>query len=391
MPPAGEPGTGPTGRAPRGFRWRRALRRVSQGLWFIPAVSVILALALSEGLLRWDEADPVVLTRAINAGSATAALSALGSGMLAFTGFVTSIVLLIIQFGTSEFSPRFLGWFRTDPTLRYALGAFIATFLFALVSTAQMGRGAAAFVPTRTLIAALLLTLLSIAMFLLLINRTSDRLRVAHVLQSLDGDARAVFDIVYPSSASQAAAAEQAARSLRGGPPAQTVHHAPVGSVLVALDRPRLVNLAVSHDAVIELVHAVGDHVPGAGALLNVYGSQAIPGRQLRSALAMGDERTFGDDPAFAFRMMVDVAIKALSPAVNDPHDPQHSPHDRAVRGPGLAPGGWPGPRFQSPARAGPGRAFSHRPRRNLPHAGRNDRSGSCRAVPATEPVSDVI
>ena len=59
-----------------------------------------------------------------------------------------------------------------------------------------MGRGAAAFVPTRTLIAALLLTLLSIAMFLLLINRTSYGLRVASVLQSLDGDARAVFDTV---------------------------------------------------------------------------------------------------------------------------------------------------------------------------------------------------
>ena len=111
--------------------------------------------------------------------------------MLAFTGFVTSIVLLIIQFGTSEFSPRFLGWFR-DPALRYALSAFIATFLFALVSTAQMGRGTAAFVPTRTLIAALLLMLLSITMFLLLIDRTSNNLRVAHILQSLDGEARAV-------------------------------------------------------------------------------------------------------------------------------------------------------------------------------------------------------
>ena len=97
------------------------------------------------------------------------------------------------------------------------------------------------------------------------------------------------------------------------------MRNSPVGSVLVALDRARLVKLAESHDAVIELVHAVGDHVPGAGALLNVYGSRAIPDKQLRSALAMGDERTLGDDPAFAIRMMVDVAIKTLSPAVNDP------------------------------------------------------------------------
>ena len=319
MSPTGEPRTSPAERARNGFRWRRALRRLLDSLWFIPAVYVILGLALSVGLLRWDEADPIVLARAISAGSASAALSALGSGMLAFTGFVTSIVLLIIQFGTSEFSPRFLGWFRTDPALRYALGAFIATFLFALVSTAQMGRGTAAFVPTRTLIAALLLTLLSIAMFLLLINRTSYGLRVAKVLQSLDGDARTVFDIVYPSSAAQAAAAEETARSLHGRVAVQTVRNSAVGSVLVTLDRPRLVNLAESHDAVIELAYAVGDHVPGGGALLNVYGSRAISGRQLRNALAMGDERTLGDDPAFTFRMMVDVAIKALSPAVNDP------------------------------------------------------------------------
>lgn len=319
MPPSSKPDMGPVEQAPSESRWRRARRRLSNSLWFIPAVYVILALALSVGLLRWDEADPLVLTRAISAGSASAALSALGSGMLAFTGFVTSIVLLIVQFGTSEFSPRFLGWFRTNPTLRYALSTFIATFLFALVSTAQIGRGTAAFVPTRTLIAALLLTLLSIAMFLLLIDRTSYRLRVANVLQSLDGDARAVFDIVYPSNAAQAAAAEEAARSLRGRPAVQTVHHSPVGSVLVALDRPSLVHLAESHDAVIELVYAVGDHVPGAGALLNVYGSQAISGKPLRNALAMGDERTLRDDPAFAIRMMVDVGIKALSPAVNDP------------------------------------------------------------------------
>lgn len=319
MPQTGEPGTIPVEQPHSSVRWRRALRRLSDSLWFVPAVYVILALALSVGLLRWDEADPIVLTRAISPGSASAALSALGSGMLAFTGFVTSIVLLIIQFGTSEFSPRFLGWMRTDPTLKYALGTFIATFLFALVSTAQIGRGTATFVPTRTLIAALLLTLLSIAMFLLLIDRTSNRLRVANVVQNLDGDARAVFDTVYPSSASQATAAEEAARSLRDRPAIQTVHNSPVGSVLVALDRTRLVNLAQSHDAVIELVHAVGDHVPGAGALANVYGSHAVSDTRLRRALAMGDERTLGDDPAFAIRMMVDVAIKALSPAVNDP------------------------------------------------------------------------
>lgn len=66
-------------------RWRRAASRVWYSLWFVPALYVLVALALSVGLMRWDEADPIVLVRSINSSSASAALSALGSGMLAFT------------------------------------------------------------------------------------------------------------------------------------------------------------------------------------------------------------------------------------------------------------------------------------------------------------------
>src|SRR5271166_5214725 len=159
-------------------RWHRAASAVRDNLWFVPALYVAGALALSVGLVHWDESDPIDLVHSINSSSASAALSALGSGMLAFTGFVTSVVLLVVQFGTSEFSPRLLGWFRRDRTLRYALSTFIATFLFALVSTEQVNSGPGATPPSRTLIAALVLTLLSILMFLLLIDRTSDGLRV---------------------------------------------------------------------------------------------------------------------------------------------------------------------------------------------------------------------
>jgi uncharacterized membrane protein len=154
-------------------RWRRAVLGARDNLWFVPALYVVVALALSVGLVRWDKADPIVLATSISSSSASAALSALGSGMLAFTGFVTSVILMVVQFGTGEFSPRFVAWFRRDRTLKFALSTFSATFVFALVSTAQVGRGTAALVPTRTLIAGLLLMLLSIAMFLVLIDLTS--------------------------------------------------------------------------------------------------------------------------------------------------------------------------------------------------------------------------
>jgi uncharacterized membrane protein len=226
---------------------------------------------------------------------------------------------MVIQFGSSQFSPRFVAWFRRDPTLKFTLGTFSATFVFALVSTAQIGKGSASFVPSRTLIAALLLLLLSIAWFLLLIDRTSNGLRVAYAIQSLDGEARGVFDAVYPASASGSDVEELTARPWKEQAPVQTIRQGPVGSVVVALDRTGLASLAERYSAIIELIPAPGDHVPSGAALMNVYGARQLPERRLRRRVVLGSERTLDDDPAFALRMLVDVAIKALSPAVNDP------------------------------------------------------------------------
>lgn len=102
---------------------------------------------------------------------------------------------------------------------------------------------------------------MSIVMFLLLIDRTANQLRVANVVQRLDVAARRVFDTVYPTSESEAAAAAAAARSISDAPPVQVVRNDDVGGVFVTLDRDGLARIAENHDAVIELVHAVGDHV----------------------------------------------------------------------------------------------------------------------------------
>jgi uncharacterized membrane protein len=115
---------------------------------------------------------------------------------------------------------------------------------------------------------------------------------LAHVLQVLDGQARKVFDAVYPASASDVTAAQQTARSLNGLTPVQKVSAGAVGQVVVALDRTAIADLAVRYDAVIQLVPAIGDHVRPGGTLLNVYGSRELPERRLRRAVVLGDERT---------------------------------------------------------------------------------------------------
>ena len=270
-------------------------------------------------LVAFDHDSPLESSLDLSAVSAGAALAALGGGMITFTGFVMSVVLLVVQFGSSQFSPRFLRWFRDDPVMKHSLGTFIATFVFALTATALSGRGPENIVPYRALIGATVLTAASIAWFLALIARTSDNLRVAHVIQRIDSQARRVFDDVYPTTSTEVEAAQQAAASVDPNSAVQQVRNPDVGGVLVAVDRDELLRIAQRHDALIELCAAVGDHIAAGGLVLRVYGDQALPMRPLKGALMFGDERTLEDDPAFTLRLLVDVAIKALSPAMNDP------------------------------------------------------------------------
>jgi uncharacterized membrane protein len=101
--------------------------------------------------------------------------------------------------------------------------------------------------------------------------------------------------------------------------PALTVRNASAG-VIQALDRAGLVATATRHDCVLVFPHAVGDLVPHGDDLIEVHGRGALPtADRLRGMVALGEERTIEQDTPFALRILVDIAIRALSPAVNDP------------------------------------------------------------------------
>jgi uncharacterized membrane protein len=182
-------------------------------------------------------------------------------------------------------------------------------------------------VPHRALLVALILALASVVWFLVLVARTSDNLRVAHVAQWVNADSREVFDLVYPQSHEEVRAATDAMVAIESRDPVQILRMEGVGQILQSFDRATLVRLASVHHATIDMKARVGDHVPSGGTLIEVYAPAALPEHQLRTSLFFGDERTTEDDPAFSLRLLVDVAIKALSPAVNDPTTAVQSLH----------------------------------------------------------------
>jgi len=110
------------------------------------------------------------------------------------------------------------------------------------------------------------------------------------------------------------------APGVRRGPPDRDVYHQGKSAIVLAVNVNRLVRMAQAADCVIEVVPQVGDFLAAEDSLFHVYGNVgAIDDRRLRELVAIGSERTMEQDPMFAFRIEVDIALKALSPAINDP------------------------------------------------------------------------
>jgi uncharacterized membrane protein len=104
------------------------------------------------------------------------------------------------------------------------------------------------------------------------------------------------------------------------GVPVRTIHYEAHSGVVLAFDAAGLSRIATRNNCMIRMVPQVGDFVSSGDPLFSIYqGGESINHDELRQSLALGVERTIQQDPAFVFRIIVDIAIKALSPAINDP------------------------------------------------------------------------
>ncbi len=297
-------------------RWR-IYEYVRNSLWIVPAIFGGSAIAMGIVLPDVDESVHSTIGIAFGAEAGRAVLGALAGGMITFTGFVFSILLLAVQFGSSQFSPRMLRRFLRAPTTKIALGIFMATFIYALLVLRVVGTAEdETFVPNNSISIALVLLLLSMVMFLRLISKTTQGLRVAAVLRDLGRDARRVVDRVYPDPYDE----DESRPVPEVTEPARTVLHSGEPGVLQSVDFEGLVKRAANADTVIELIPRVGELVATGAPLFRVGGEGgSIEDGWLQGAIATGDERTLRQDPAFAFRLLADISAKALSPGVNDP------------------------------------------------------------------------
>jgi uncharacterized membrane protein len=295
-------------------RWSWAARfsrrqRLMGSLWFVPLICAIAGPALAEVAIALDSAVDPPASLGYSESTASTLLSAIVSAMVGLTGFIVAFGVLVVQMATQTLSPRFMRLWYRDVLQKAVLGAFVGTLTFALALLRAVSPQS---VPDIGVSVAALAVTVSVVLFLVYLDRFVHNLRPVAVAWNVAAAGARVFE-----SADWGPAG--AALRPPAGEPSLVVCSGEAG-IIQAIDRGGLLAAAARHDCLVVMPHAVGDLVPHGSRLLEVFGTGAPPAAdRLRGMVALGEERTIEQDPAFAMRILVDIAIRALSPAVNDP------------------------------------------------------------------------
>jgi len=248
---------------------------------------------------------------------ARALANIVASAMLSFVVFFFSVLLLTVQIASSTLSPRIIARPFRSRNLKLSLGLFVFTFIY---SIGVVARGTEENIGQLATMMVIVLTLVSICVFLYVVEHVSKQLRPVTVMASVASEGLEVIRAVYPKMLEQRGELECELNEASLGMPARTIVNRGKPGVVLALDVKTLVATAIRGACTIEVVPQVGDFVATGDPVFRLYGGDiTIDSKELLRHIALDRERTLEQDPAFAFRIIVDIASKALSPAVNDP------------------------------------------------------------------------
>lgn len=292
------------------YHLRQTLR---WSLWLVPLLAIVLAVLVAP-LLRWLDRATGWTGLNFSPDGARTILGAFTSSMLTFVVFVVSSLLIVVQLASAQLTPRIIVRVFAARGLRWVLGIFTFSYTFTIAVSGRIEDAT----PQLSVAFAVLCNLACLAIFFWFAQVLGSSLRPISVLQGVSEEGRRVVEEVYPEHFDPAA--EPAASLPATDSAAALIEYDGGAGVVLALAFGDLVALAERADAVIELVPQVGDYLSRGDPLFRIRsGGRPVAAEALHACVAIGPERTLEQDPRFAFRIMVDIANKALSPAINDP------------------------------------------------------------------------
>lgn len=302
--------------------------RLRNSYWFVPSVMLLGAILLASGMVRLDfylgQREEVIESSffpGFHGSGARSILTTIASGMVTVTALVFSLTIVSLQLASSQFGPRLLRTFMKSLGNQIVLGTFTSTFIYCLIVVGTVRDNG--FVPQVSTATGILLGIIDTGVLIYFIHHVATSIRIQNLIAEVSDDLRAVIDESFPSDIGEGAAdradADEGSGSL--GENCKAVCAATAGYVR-RIDGHALMAAAREHDLLVRVERSPGDFVVEGDLLFSVWPAPSVNdevARQVRRSVVLGADRTPTQDLAFAVRQLVEVALRALSPGINDP------------------------------------------------------------------------
>ncbi|HET7014028.1 MAG TPA: DUF2254 domain-containing protein [Streptosporangiaceae bacterium] len=309
---------------------RASLREeLRTNLWLVPLIEVVVALALFAVTYALDRAafgGHFGLPSWALSGSPDASrqiLTTVAAAIITVVGVVFSIVIVALTLASTQFGPRMLRNFIRDPGTQVTLGTFVATFVYAMLALGAIGQESHGnFVPHISITVTLVLLVVDLGVLIYFIHHIATQIQLPQVIASIAGDLAKAIETQAGNAAATKAAPSAAATLAKlavtdgvGG-----VVGAPGSGYLQSIDRRTLVRIAADSNVVIQMMHRPGHFLVQGHPYATVWPAEKadVVARELGRSHVTGPYRTLVQDVSFGLDQLVEIGLRALSPAVND-------------------------------------------------------------------------
>ena len=310
-------------------RFRLLIRRIGYSLrggFLVRPLTIALALGCIGVVSSWlEEAHPAIsawipasLLLPSDPQVTQVILAGIAGSIMTVVSIVFAILLMTLTLASMQFSPRIIVSFVRDRVTQWTLGVFLGTFLYCTGALPAARFRPQPFAPVATTAGAILLAIICVGLLLFLIHHISQAIGVNHIVDRIAAETEVVIDEVMPLPLQPRAELAHKVDLTAWDKPILNK----VSGYIRFLDTQRLLDLATALHVKVRVVRRVGQFVPAETPLLLVYKGERLNSdnqEQFRAAFDMGPSRTLQQDVEFGILQIVDIALKAISPAVNDP------------------------------------------------------------------------
>lgn len=304
-------------------------------LWFLPVLMLCLSVVAGVGLVELHGVVGVDIDlaerwpRLFGAGAegARGMLSAIATSMITVAGVVFSITVVALSMAASQYSPRILSNFMSDRATQAVLGAFVSIFAYCLVVLRTIrGADEGGFVPSLAILGGFVLAFAGVLLLIYFVHHVALSIQVPSILERIAEETNEAIERLFPDpmgSGADTDGATDAGGLHRARPVEVCATHT---GYLVGVDSDALLAWAERQSVVVEIVPHMGDFVVKQLPMLRLHGGTGLlpafdraDTDALLACFGISRQRTVHQDAAFGLQQIVDIAMKALSPGINDP------------------------------------------------------------------------